>query len=209
MFLRELSIIKIKWMCNILSYFMLQTRFYALLFILLSGSIYIQGQNIYPSGSELFRTIPLAYVPASFPVNFSLFTFDTMQYAVFYDSTHEMTLACRRLADSVWDYQKLDSKVGWDSHNYLSMLVDDEGYIHLAGNLHSSKLLYFRSSIPLNIHSTQAIHTMTGNEEDVTTYPEFMRGPNRELFFHYRYGRSGSGYKWKFHPSTQCWAHAS
>jgi len=106
-----------------------------------------------------------------------------------------MTLACRRLTDSVWDYSRLDSKVGWDSHNYVTLVTDDEGYIHLAGNMHSSQLVYLRSSIPFDIHSMQAIHTMTGNEEDVPTYPEFMRGPKGELLFHYRYGRSGSGYE--------------
>jgi hypothetical protein len=46
----------------------------------------------------------------------------------------------------------------------------------------------------------QAFHTMTGTEEDVVTYPEFMYGPQEEIIFHYRYGLSGSG-----HEIFNCW----
>jgi len=147
------------------------------------------------SRSETYSTIPVAKVPASFPVNFALYTAGEKQYVAFYDSNHRMTLACRELNDTIWDFKQLDSKVGWDSHNYLTMMVDDEGYIHLVGNIHSSQLIYFRSAAPFDIHSMQALHAMTGKEEDVTTYPVFMRGPKGELIFHYRYGRSGSGYE--------------
>ena len=146
-------------------------------------------------GPERIKTIPIDYVPASFPVNFSLFTAGSKQYVAFYDSSHQLTLVYRELHTLIWDTRKLDLKVGWDSHNYISMIVDDDGYIHLVGNMHSSHLKYFRSSIPFDIHSMQALDTMTGKDEDVTTYPEFMRGPRRELIFHCRYGRSGSGYE--------------
>jgi len=134
-------------------------------------------------------------VPASFPVNFALFTTGGNQYIAFYDSAHQMTVACRSLNDSIWDYHSLDSKVGWDSHNYLALFVDREGYIHLSGNMHSSPLIYYRSKIPFDIHSLQALHGMTGIEEDMVTYPEFSEGPHGELIFHYRYGRSGAGHE--------------
>jgi hypothetical protein len=146
-------------------------------------------------GSDRFKIIPVGYVSASFPVNFSLFSSEKKQYIAFYDTIHELTLACRELHTLTWDTSKLDSKVGWDGHNYLSMIVDNDGYIHLAGNMHSSHLKYFRSSIPFDIHSMQVIDTMTGKDEDITTYPEFMNGPNKEIIFHYRSGRSGSGYE--------------
>jgi hypothetical protein len=166
-----------------------------LLTILFSGSVFNPDKIINPNSPGSFRTIPIAKVPASFPVNFSLFTSGNKQFVAFYDSAHQLTLACRELCDTTWDYCRLDSKVGWDSHNYLSMVIDNDGYIHLAGNMHSSKLIYFRSSVPFDINSMQAVHAMTGKEEDVTTYPEFMQGPKGGLIFHYRYGRSGSGYE--------------
>jgi len=37
-------------------------------------------------GPERIKTIPIDYVPASFPVNFSLFTAGSKQYVAFYDS---------------------------------------------------------------------------------------------------------------------------
>jgi hypothetical protein len=141
------------------------------------------------------QQLAVGSVPASFPVNFALYTVGKRQYVAYYDSAHQMTLAVRHLNSKKWQYQKLDSKVGWDSHNYISITTDDDGYIHLVGNLHSSPLIYFRSAKPHDINSMQALHRMTGSEEDVTTYPEFMRSPNGDLIFHYRYGRSGSGYE--------------
>jgi len=97
--------------------------------------------------------------------------------------SHQLTLVYRELHTLIWDTRKLDLKVGWDSHNYISMIVDDDGYIHLVGNMHSSHLKYFGSSIPFDIHSMQALDTMTGKDEDVTTYPEFMRGPSQGTNF--------------------------
>jgi hypothetical protein len=106
-----------------------------------------------------------------------------------------MTIASRKLREKTWSYKKLDSFVEWDSHNYLSLFLDDEGLIHLVGNMHSSPLIYFRSELLYDINSLKPLHTMTGIDEDVTTYPVFMRGSNNEIIFHYRYGRSGSGYE--------------
>lgn len=137
----------------------------------------------------------IGYVPAGFPVNFSLLTHGNRQYVAYYDSAHQLTVACRKLNSKKWDYQKLDSKVGWDSHNYLSMAIDKLGYIHLSGNMHSSPFIYFKSSKPYDIHSIVKLNRMIGKEEDVTTYPEFITDPKGQLIFHYRYGRSGNGYE--------------
>jgi len=137
----------------------------------------------------------IGYVPSGFPVGFALTTCGNRQYVAFYDSTHAITVACRSLNSQKWDFQKLDSKVAWDSHNYLSLAIDKLGYIHLSGNMHSGPLIYFKSSEPFNIHSLKKLNSMLGKEEDVTTYPEFMTDPKGELIFHYRYGRSGSGYE--------------
>jgi hypothetical protein len=175
--------------------FLLPKPLLTLLIFIFSFNICKSGQDTCKTDSENIKTIPIAYVSASFPVNFSLFTSVEKQYVAFYDTSHQMTLAYRNLSDSVWDYIKLDSKMEWDSHNYLSLMIDDEGYIHLVGNMHSSKLVYFHSAIPFDIHSMQSIHAMIGKEEGITTYPEFIRGPKGELIFHYRYGRSGSGYE--------------
>ncbi len=168
--------------------------FTGFLFVFFTGQ-FLQGVDPGHSNSLPFKVVPVDYVPASFPVNFALFTSNEIQYVAFYDSAHQMTVARRNINDSVWDYHHLDSKVGWDSHNYLALFVDREGYIHLSGNMHSNQLIYYRSTIPYDMHSLQPFHIMTGIEEDMVTYPEFIEGPDGELIFHYRYGRSGSGHE--------------
>ena len=134
-------------------------------------------------------------VPADFPVNFCLLTEGDYQYVAYYDTLHIMTIGCRKVDAGEWTFKKLDTKVGWDSHNYISMFIDLAGYIHICGNMHSDGLKYFRSIRPRDIESIVRVDSMVGPEEDVTTYPEFMRGPNGEVIFHYRYGRSGNGYE--------------
>lgn len=140
------------------------------------------------------KRIDIALVPSDFPVNFALFTKGNRQFVAYYDTLHQMTLATRTLSSEKWSYQPLNTKVPWDSHNYISLFVDNAGYIHVVGNMHSTPLVYFKSSKPWDIHSMKLL-PMTGKEEDVTTYPEFMLGPSKEVIFHYRYGRSGNGYE--------------
>ncbi|MCU4155627.1 BNR repeat-containing protein [Carboxylicivirga sp. A043] len=142
-----------------------------------------------------YNITDIANVPGSFPVNFALYTTKTYQFVAYYDTSHCMTLASKGLGEEDWKHVRLESKVGWDSHNYLSLAVDENNIIHLVGNMHSSPLVYFRSTRPLDIHSMQPIHSMLGKDEDVTTYPEFLQGDDGQLLFHYRYGRSGDGYE--------------
>ncbi|MCC8173018.1 MAG: BNR repeat-containing protein, partial [Odoribacter sp.] len=134
-------------------------------------------------------------VPSDFPVNFSLFTKGEYQYIGYYDTAHIMTIASRKLDSEKWEYKKLDSKVGWDSHNCISLFVDDAGYIHVSGNMHSNKLNYFKSSKPWDIQAIERQNGMVGSEEDRCTYPEFMVSNNGEVLFHYRHGGSGNGYE--------------
>lgn len=161
-----------------------------LLAFLLTVNFSVGKQEIQTCSSQ-----PVASVPASFPVHFALFTALNMQYVAFYDTLHRMTLAARNPDSSNWKFQTLDSKVAWDSHNYLSLAIDKQGIIHLVGNMHSSSLIYFRSRKPWDITTMQPINQMIGKEEDVTTYPEFIYNDQEELIFHYRYGISGSGYE--------------
>ncbi|WP_283391131.1 BNR repeat-containing protein [Millionella massiliensis] len=132
------------------------------------------------------RTLEIDRVVADFPVDFALVTADPYQYVAYYDSAHVMTVAARRLDEDQWQYQKLPSKVGWDSHNYIAMKVDREGMIHLSGNMHGVPLVYFRTERPHDITTFRPIHRMTGKDETNVTYPRFMDGPDGTLVFHYR-----------------------
>lgn len=161
---------------------------------------------------RIAERIALDSVPADFPVEFALFTRNGRQVAAYYDTEHRMTLAARTTgaAENGWSYAKLPSVVPWDSHNYLALHIDEAGYIHLAGNMHSDSLQYFRSAEPYAIQRMERL-PMLGREEDVTTYPAFLRSPSGELLFHYRYGISGNGYEiynvWD--PAARAWRRLS
>jgi hypothetical protein len=150
------------------------------------------GQNV-KSGSVIEMSLDIARVPSWFPVGFCLLTAGSHQYVAYYDAEHRMTVASRTLDSKDWEYDVLPSKIGWDSHNYVTMAIDDDGYIHLSGNMHCDRLLYFRTIRPRDAGSFEKVDGMTGRNESRCTYPQFMRGADNELIFHYRAGRSGSG----------------
>ena len=81
----------------------------------------------------------------------------------------------------------------WDSHNYIVLAIDKDGYLHLSGNMHVNPLTYFRSTKPDDISTLVQVMEMTGANEMKCTYPEFMTTRECELIFHYRDGSSGSG----------------
>jgi hypothetical protein len=137
--------------------------------------------------------IDIAKVWAGHPVNFAIKTQNNFQCVVYYDTTRKMIVASRTLGSNSWSYTTLrTTPTGWDSHNYIDMAIDDSGYIHISGDMHDVKLIYFRSKKPLN---TSAFDTpgMIGTLENSATYPVFIKGPANKLFFQYRDGSSGSG----------------
>ncbi|MDR0609784.1 MAG: BNR repeat-containing protein [Planctomycetaceae bacterium] len=142
---------------------------------------------------ELVRRIDVTPVWSGHPVGFALLTEGDYQFAAFYDDNRNMTLAQRRLTETNWIFNRLPSKVGWDSHNYVTMTLDRNKYLHVSGNMHCVPLIYFRSEKPLDVTSLVRVDAMTGNNEKYCTYPQFVTGTNEELFFTYRNGSSGNG----------------
>lgn len=137
--------------------------------------------------------IPVAPVWSGHPVGFTLLTHGDRQFAAFYDAERRMTIAARRLEAREWSFVRLPQKLGWDSHNYVTMCVDREGFLHVSGNMHGVPLVYFRSSRPLDIESLERVPAMVGAREQRVTYPAFFRGPGDALIFSYRDGSSGNG----------------
>ena len=127
------------------------------------------------------------------PVGFALLTHPPHQYVAFYDDQRRMTVASRELDDAEWHFVRLPEIIGWDSHNYVTMTIDDDGYIHLSGNMHCVPLIYFRTARPYDVDSFQRISSMVGENEKRCTYPRFLRGASNELLFTYRDGSSGNG----------------
>jgi len=130
---------------------------------------------------------------AGHPVGFGLLTHGNRQFVAYYDAERRMTVASRTIGKQDWDFVTLPEQLGWDSHNYITMTVDDDGFIHLCGNMHVRPLVYFRTMKPLDINTFERIPAMTGERENRVTYPRFQRGPDNALLFTYRDGSSGNG----------------
>ena len=160
-----------------------------------------------PGQGEVAECLDISKVWSGHPVGFCLLTSGEYQYVGFYDADRQMTVASRRLDSDKWQYQKLDSRVGWDSHNSIKMAVDSNGYIHLAGNMHCAPLIYFRTARPYDGSSFERVSAMTGVRENRCTYPVFIRGADGEFIFRYRDGGSGNGIEIYnvYDPKTQTW----
>jgi hypothetical protein len=145
------------------------------------------------SADPEFKVTDLEPVWAGHSVRFALLSHGGKQFTAYFDADRMLSVAERALDSAEWKITKLDSKLGWDSHNYLTLAVDRDGYLHLSGNMHCVPLVYFRSELPLDASSMKPVHRMTGEREGKTTYPVFYRGPQGELIFAYRDGSSGDG----------------
>ena len=153
------------------------------------------------------ESLDIAEVPAGFPVRFCLLTAGKTQYVGYFDKDRRMTIASRATDSDEWQYQVLPSKIGWDSHNYITMAMDDNGHLHVSGNMHCVPLIYFRMEKPGDIATLRKL-SMTGNNEKRCTYPEFMRDADNRLIFHYRDGGSGRGNEIYnvYDPNRKTWA---
>lgn len=138
-------------------------------------------------------TLNIAPVWAGHPVPFALVTQAPYQYVAYYDAMREMTVVQRNLNERTWTITKLNITTGWDSHNYIAMAIDDDGYLHLSGNMHAAPLIYFRTTQPRNASTFVKLNKMVGTNENSVTYPIFLRGPENEFIYTYRDGYSGNG----------------
>lgn len=125
--------------------------------------------------------------------NNSLVTQGDEQYISYYDAEGFLVLGKRKLDSEQWTLHRTQYKGNVkDAHNIISMMLDGDGYIHVAFDHHGHKLNYCRSIAPYSLVLGEKI-PMTGiNEEDVT-YPEFYTLAGGDLLFAYRSGASGRG----------------
>lgn len=142
---------------------------------------------------RITRTIDVGPVWAGHPVGFCLLNDSPNQYVAYYDADRWLTVAKRELSSDQWQFIRLPERIGWDSHNYVTMAIDDDGLIHLSGNMHAEPLVYYRTTKPRDIATFERIHQMVGAKEYKCTYPSFMRGPANEFIFTYREGWASAG----------------
>lgn len=125
-------------------------------------------------------------------VGFCLLTHPPHQFAAYYDADRHMTVARRTLGETQWQHVTLPENVVWDSHNSVTMALDQDGHLHVSGNMHVKPLVYFRTEQPYDIGSFARL-AMTGERETRCTYPAFLTGADHRLIFTYRDGASGNG----------------
>lgn len=183
---------------------MRQPSIFALLALLLctySCSFKTQGPH------RLKRRFDVDRVEASFPVAFSQAIAGNHHYVAYFDQDKNFSIGYRKLNQKAFQKTILDSKIAWDSHNFTEIIVDEQGYIHVSGNMHNVPLNYWRSERPYDASAFEAIHYMTGTEENRVTYPHFLQTNQGDLLFHYRHGGSGNGYEVynQWIPETKTW----
>lgn len=138
-------------------------------------------------------------VPAAPYVRPAVVLDGSTQYVACYDADRWLTVTARPGWGWTWTRVRLPSRLGWDSHNYPSIAVDRAGHVHVAGNMHATELVYFRTRSPGDLRTLERVPVMVSEpRERRVTYPEFVRGPGGELSFWFRDGTSGRGAQWVY-----------
>ncbi|HEY8935260.1 MAG TPA: BNR repeat-containing protein, partial [Cyclobacteriaceae bacterium] len=123
----------------------------------------------------------------------SIVTNGHYQYIAYYDESGHVVLAKRNINSHSWQIKQTTLKGNvTDAHNAISLIVDGNGYLHIAWNHHSQALQYCQSIAPGSLELTPMM-SMTGSNEDHVTYPEFYKTNSGDLIFLYRDGLSGEG----------------
>lgn len=143
------------------------------------------------------------------PVGFALAVTDRQIFVGYYDAARQLTIASRSRSDGAsWRYHKLDSWLGWDSHNGIAMAVDASGQLHVAANMHNDPLNYFRTTAPGDVRTLARVPMMVdAGVERRMTYPIFLTDAAGRLIFKYRDGGSGNGNERfnRYDPATGRW----
>lgn len=144
--------------------------------------------------TQKFELQAIDRVWAGHDAPFGLAVSDDLIVVAYYNSERQLSIASKPLQWDGWRIHRLDSWLGWDSHNSLSVAFDAAGHIHLSGNMHNDPLLYFKTEVAGDIRSFRRIKTMvTADKERAVTYPHFFKNKTGNLYFSYRDGGSGSG----------------
>lgn len=178
--------------------FLQRLRFISLCLIslIMIGCSSVDEHYSFTSTDELkaeFGTIAIDNVWSGHRIKPYLLTRGKEQFVAYFDANRQMTIA-HRVIGKPWRFHKVDSWLGWDSHNYVTMELDKAGYLHVMGNMHGDALEYFRMTEPMAVRSIQRVDIMVDkNIERRMTYPIFMLNKQKELLVKYRNGGSGNG----------------
>ena len=164
-------------------------KYATLLLTFIIGSLSVSAQHLVQIGKGYSSTS----VNTTVFRNSSLVTFKQNQYTAYYDADGYMVIGKRKLGSEHWELQRSQYKGNvTDAHNVISLMVDGEGYLHVAFDHHGQPLNYCRSTAPESLVLGEK-EPMTSKDEADVTYPEFYRLSTGDLLFVYRSGASGRG----------------
>ncbi|MEZ4989598.1 MAG: BNR repeat-containing protein [Saprospiraceae bacterium] len=165
------------------------------------------GETVTEKPNSTTDSLFIDHVWTGHPVGFALLTAPPHQFVAYYDSTRAMIVAQRQLGETNWKKKQLPETIGWDSHNYISLVLDSKGYLHVSGNMHVDPLVYFQATKPYDVASLVRRLNLIGDLEQKATYPHFFDGPDNDLIFTYRDGGSGNGNQIynRYDPDTGTW----
>lgn len=149
----------------------------------------LAAQRLVPVGTGYSATS----VNAAIFRNNSVVTHGDRQYVAYYDADGFVALASRALSDTVFATCRTPYRGNiHDGHNVISLMVDGDGYLHVAFDHHGHPLHYARSVAPGSLQLGK-LEPMVGRDEEKVTYPEFYFLSGGDLLFLYRTGASGNG----------------
>lgn len=123
----------------------------------------------------------------------ALTTFKNNQYAAYYNADQFVVLAKRELNSQNWEVtQTVYKGDATDAHKSISIMVDGDGFLHLAWGQHNNNLNYAKSLKPESLVMGKK-EAMLSSKENKVSYPEFYKLANGNLLFFYRDGGSGNG----------------
>ena len=159
----------------------------------------LQAKQLTINGDKTTRIIDVGEGGAKNSVNAvifrknSLVTHGNSQYIAYYDPEQYVVIGKRQVGSPDWEITRTAYKgKATDAHNAINIMVDGDGFLHVAWDHHNDSLRYAKSTAPGSLLLTDKM-AMTGKHEDLVTYPEFYRAPDGNLYFFYRYGASGNG----------------
>jgi BNR repeat-containing family member len=123
----------------------------------------------------------------------ALISFKDSQYAAYYDHDQNVVLAKRKIGSNHWVSVITPYKGdATDAHKSISIMVDGDGFLHIAWGQHNNNLNYARS-VSAGSLTLGKKEVMLSAKEDKVSYPEFYKLANGDLLFFYRDGGSGNG----------------
>lgn len=143
-----------------------------------------------------------------------LLTRDGRQYVAYYDAERYLTIAQRTLGTERWSLHRFPVQMAWatGSHARLSMILDEEGYVHLSCYRRHllqapdppPMALYYRSLAPHSIDAFEHLYMISPEEHP--HYPTYC-AVDDTLFFSYRDGSSGKGDQRlnRYDPERRVW----